>query len=63
MLTYKELAEMGFCPGNQRAGAKLPDGWVLPGSCEDSVFKQLPLHIQIFYSVNKTEDGKHLSTI
>jgi hypothetical protein len=51
MLTYRELAVLGYCPATKYGYMKpLPEGWEFPKECPHDVFIQLPLQIQIFYS-------------
>jgi hypothetical protein len=51
MLSYRQLAELGFCPAkNYGWMTTLPRGFKLPEVCDVKYFKHLPLQLQVFYN-------------
>jgi len=50
MLSYIELSRLGYCPKQKYGfGKPFPPGFRLPQSVEHSIWKQMPLQIQVMY--------------
>ncbi|NCQ51907.1 hypothetical protein GW796_08445 [archaeon] len=59
MFTRHELAEFGFIPkSHYKLGHPFPEGFSLPKSITNEMFKKIPLYIQIRYSYTPIE-GVH----
>ena len=58
MLNHNELYSLGFYFPKNKENLKT---WQLPEKCSSDIFKQLPLKIQVFYSLKFT-DGFHYLT-
>lgn len=59
MLSFPELAALGFCPNTKYGWMKpFPPGFELPTHCSLELFPQLPLQIQVFYET-LADNGQH----
>ena len=62
MLTYRELAVMGYCPSKNYGYMKsMPVDFKMPPTVTHEVFKLMPLQIQVMYGLDIV-DGKHSLT-